>query len=126
MSVSKKLNQKLWEKIKKQVTASDKGGRAGQWSARKAQLATKLYKEAGGQYAGPKTKSNSLQKWTDQDWQYAGKPKKSRYLPKKAIEKLSAKEKKATNRAKVLGTKAGKQHVAQPKKVAKKVAKYRK
>ena len=126
MSISEKTNKKLWEQIKKKVTASDKGGRPGQWSARKAQIASKLYREAGGGYVGPKSRSNALQKWTDQEWQYVGKPKKSRYLPKKAIDKLTPQEKKATNRAKLLGTKRGKQYVPQPKKVAKKVAKYRK
>ena len=43
-----KTNTKLWEDVKKQVTASSKGGEPGKWSARKAQLAVKLYKEKGG------------------------------------------------------------------------------
>lgn len=126
MSIAKKSNPQLWEKIKKQVTASSKGGKAGQWSARKAQLAVKIYKEKGGKFEGKKKKDNSLKKWTEQDWQYAGEPKKSRYLPKKAIEHLSPQEKAATNRAKRKGTKKGKQFVKQPKKIAKKTAKYRK
>ena len=41
-------------------------------------------------------------------------------MPKAAWDSLSAGEKAATNRAKRKGTKAGKQHVKQPKKVAKK------
>jgi hypothetical protein len=126
MKTSKKTNPKLWDKVKKQVTASSKGGNPGQWSARKAQLAVKIYKEKGGGYEGKKSKDNSLKKWTEQDWQYAGEPKKSRYLPKKAIEALSPQEKAATSRAKRKGTKKGKQHVKQPKKIAKKTAKYRK
>jgi len=36
---SKKTDPELWEKVKEDVTAGDKGGRAGQWSARKAQMA---------------------------------------------------------------------------------------
>ena len=126
MSTAKKTNPKLWEQIKKKVQASSKGGKAGQWSARKAQLAVKLYKEAGGKYKGAKSSDNSLKKWTEQDWDYIGKPKKSRYLPKKAAKVLSPQEKAATSRAKNKGTKSGKQHVAQPKRIAKKVAKYRK
>ncbi len=126
MSIAKKTNPKLWEKVKKQVTDSSKGGKPGQWSARKAQLAVKIYKEKGGKFEGKKKKDNSLKKWTDQDWQYAGEPKKSRYLPKKAIEHLSPQEKAATNRAKRKGTKKGKQYVKQPKKIAKKTSKYRK
>ena len=126
MSTANRTKPALWEKIKKKVSEGSKGGKKGQWSARKAQLAVKLYKEAGGGYIGSPQASNSLKKWTEQDWQYVGKPQKSRYLPKKAIEALTTEEKAATNRAKREGTKKGKQYVKQPKKVAKKTAKYRK
>ena len=71
----------------------------------------------------------SLNKWTKQDWRTkSGKPSAKtgeRYLPAKAIESLSSNEYAATTRAKRKGTEAGKQHVAQPKDVAKKTAKYR-
>jgi len=71
----------------------------------------------------------SLTKWTKQDWRTkSGKPSAKtgeRYLPAKAIESLSSGEYAATTRAKRQGTKAGKQHVAQPKGIAKKTAKYR-
>ena len=40
------MRKRLFEKIK----AGSKGGRAGQWSARKAQMLAKQYKEAGGGY----------------------------------------------------------------------------
>ena len=42
------LRKRLFEKIK----AGSKGGKAGQWSARKAQMLAKAYKEAGGGYKG--------------------------------------------------------------------------
>lgn len=78
----------------------------------------------------PKKKSQkSLDKWTKQEWRTSdGSPSKGkkRYLPDKAWDKLSASEKRATNRAKAKGDAKGKQHVAQPKKVAKKTAKVRK
>lgn len=51
---AKKTDPKLWEKVKTQVTKSDKGGKPGQWSARKAQMATAEYKKEGGGYAGKK------------------------------------------------------------------------
>ncbi len=80
-----------------------------------------------------KPSQKSLKRWTNQKWQYssekeADKPKseRGRYLPKKAWESLSRGEKAATNRTKRKGTKSGKQFVAQPKKIAKKVRKYRK
>ena len=71
----------------------------------------------------------SLKRWTKQDWRTkSGKPSAKtgeRYLPAKAIKSLSSSEYAATSRAKRQGTKAGKQFVAQPKKIAKKTARYR-
>ena len=40
------MRKRLFEKIK----AGTRGGKAGQWSARKAQLLAKEYKAAGGGY----------------------------------------------------------------------------
>ena len=40
----------LREKIFKRIKAGTKGGKAGQWSARKAQLLASEYKKAGGGY----------------------------------------------------------------------------
>lgn len=126
MKESEKTNPKLWKKIKAEVLKCDKGGKEGQWSARKAQFAVAMYKKAGGKYKGKKTSDNSLIKWTKEDWDYVGKPKKSRYLPKKARENLSKGEKAATSRAKNKGSAEGKQFVKQPPKIAKKTARYRK
>ena len=71
----------------------------------------------------------SLKKWTKQKWRTSSGKKsegKRRYLPDAAWKALSKSEKAATNRAKAKGNKKGKQFVRQPKKIAKKVAKYRK
>ena len=82
----------------------------------------------------PKSKSQrSLDRWTKQDWRTkSGKPSTQgskatgeRYLPAKAIKSLSDSEYAATTRAKRRGTAKGKQFVAQPKKIAKKVKAYR-
>jgi hypothetical protein len=127
-------NSALRERLKNRIMAGSKGGKPGQWSARKAQLLALEYKKAGGKYSGSKTKSQkSLSKWTKEKWgTKSGKPSTQgakatgeRYLPKKAREALSAKEYAATSRAKRKGLKQGKQFVAQPKKIAKKTAKYR-
>jgi hypothetical protein len=76
-----------------------------------------------------KKPQKSLMNWGKQDWRTkSGKPSSKtgeRYLPSKAIDALSPAEYAATTRAKREGTKAGKQHVAQPKKIAAKVRKYR-
>ena len=128
MSVAKKKNPELWNRIVSSVKAGTKGGDAGQWSARKAQLAVSKYKEAGGKYEGKKSSSNSLSKWTNQEWTTkSGKPSKEtgeRYLPKKAIESLTPQEYAATTKAKRHGGGTG-SVVKQPKSIAKKTEKYR-
>tara|TARA_R100000406_G_scaffold86250_1_gene70131 strand:- start:17 stop:256 length:240 start_codon:yes stop_codon:yes gene_type:complete len=71
----------------------------------------------------------SLKKWTSQKWRTSdGKPSKGkkRYLPDAAWKALTKAEKAATNRAKAKGNKKGDQFVKQPKKIAKKTARYRK
>lgn len=128
MSTAKKTNPSLWNKIVSDVKSSSKGGDAGEWSARKAQLAVQKYKASGGGYEGPKKADNSLAKWTDQKWRTSDNTPsegKKRYLPDKAWSALSPGEKAATNRAKAEGNKTGKQFVAQPKSIAKKVSKFR-
>lgn len=80
-----------------------------------------------------KKPQKSLKKWTEQNWRTkSGKPSTQgpkatgeRYLPEKAIKSLSSSEYAATTRKKRADTKKGKQHSAQPKKVAKKTAKHR-
>jgi hypothetical protein len=129
MSVAKKSNPSLWKSVVSRVKSGSKGGNAGQWSARKAQLAVSIYKKAGGKYKGAKTSSNKLAKWTKEKWTTSsGKPSegKRRYLPKKAWSALSSSEKRSTNAAKAAGNKKGKQFVAQPKSIAKKVKRFRK
>lgn len=38
------------KRLFKKITAGTKGGKAGEWSARKAQMLAKQYKENGGSY----------------------------------------------------------------------------
>lgn len=128
MSTAKKTKGKLWKRIVASVKAGSKGGRPGQWSARKAQLATARYKKAGGGYSGPKSSSNSLSKWSKQKWRTSDGSEskgKKRYLPDAAWKALSSAEKAATNRAKAKGNKSGKQFVKQPDKIAAKVRAFR-
>ena len=76
-----------------------------------------------------KESQESLKKWTKQKWRTSDGTKsegKKRYLPDAAWKALSPAEKAATNRAKAEGNKKGKQFVAQPDKIKKKVKKYRK
>ena len=76
-----------------------------------------------------KKPQESLKKWGEQDWGTKSGKKSSdtgeRYLPKKAREALSDSEYAATSAKKRKDKAAGKQHSAQPKKIAEKTAKYR-
>lgn len=108
----------LRKRILAQVKAGTQGGKAGQWSARKAQLVAQKYEAAGGGYTGTKTKAqNNLTKWTKEKWRTSDGKKANRpggttrYLPDAAWNKLSAAEKAATNRKKIGGSKQGKQFV---------------
>ena len=127
-------NPELRNRSKNRIMAGSKGGKPGQWSARKAQLVALAYKKAGGNYSGSKSsKQKSLSKWTKEEWgTKSGKPSTQgnkatgeRYLPKKARQALSSSEYAATSKAKREGMKKGKQFVKQPKSIAKKTAKYR-
>ena len=121
----------LRERIKDAVMRGSKGGKPGQWSARKAQLLAQRYEKAGGGYSGGKTKKQeSLSKWTKQKWRTKSGKKSlvtgERYLPEKAIKKLSPSEYARTSAAKRKGMAKGKQFVRQPKSIAEKVKQYRK
>ena len=80
-----------------------------------------------------KKPQKSLKKWTKQKWQTkSGKPSTQgpnatgeRYLPKSAIKKLTSAEYAATTRKKRQDTAAGKQHSAQPTRIAKKTSRNR-
>jgi hypothetical protein len=80
-----------------------------------------------------KAPQKSLANWTKQKWRTkSGKPSTQgskatgeRYLPKKAIEALSSAEYKATTAAKQNAVKRGKQVSKQPRKIAKKTARFR-
>jgi len=76
-----------------------------------------------------KAPQKSLKDWGDQKWSTkSGKPSSKtgeRYLPQAAIKSLSPAEYATTTKAKRAGKAAGKQFVAQPKKIAQKTARYR-
>lgn len=76
-----------------------------------------------------KDPQKSLRDWGKQDWRTKSGKKSSetgeRYLPAAAIKALTPAEYAATTKAKREGTKAGKQFVKQPKKVASKTKIFR-
>ncbi|WP_369055854.1 hypothetical protein [Kineococcus terrestris] len=111
----------LRERLKEEIKAGDRGGKPGQWSARKSQLLAHEYEAAGGGYRHPGERSGSqehLQRWTEQDWRTAdgsadarddGGGGTKRYLPDAAWELLDEDEKRATDTRKRSGKE---QHVA--------------
>ena len=80
-----------------------------------------------------KKPQKSLANWTKQKWRTkSGKPSTQgskatgeRYLPTKAIKALSNKEYAATSAAKRKASRAGRQVAKQPKKIARKTARFR-
>ncbi|MGY1778672.1 hypothetical protein ACI8AV_22695 [Geodermatophilus sp. SYSU D00804] len=97
----------LRARLKEEIKAGDRGGRPGQWSARKSQLLASEYEGAGGGYRHEGERSASqrhLQEWTRQDWHTAdgddrarGDGGTKRYLPDAAWELLSEEEERATD-----------------------------
>tara|TARA_R110002050_G_scaffold62473_3_gene137219 strand:- start:209 stop:604 length:396 start_codon:yes stop_codon:yes gene_type:complete len=128
MPSAKKTNEKMWKRIVSSVKSGSSGGNPGQWSARKAQLATARYKKAGGGYKGAKSSSNSLSKWSKQKWDYVSKSdkekpkaKRGRYLPESVRKSLTSGQKSSTNRKKRKASASGKQRAKYSKKIASKV-----
>ena len=125
-ATAEKSDPALWERIKEKVTRGSKGGKPGQWSARKAQMAVQEYKKAGGGYKGKKDPDNHLQQWEGEEWgTKSGRDSLEtgeRYLPKAARETLSDEEYKRTTKKKRADLKRGKQHSKQPEDVAAKAA----
>ena len=113
-------NPGLRARLKKEIQAGSKGGRAGQWSARKSQLLVHAYEEQGGGYANKEhaPQQKNLEHWTGEKWTTADGKKAvagketARYLPAKAWEQLSPAEKKATDAKKRAASKRGEQFVA--------------
>jgi hypothetical protein len=128
-SSARRSDPALWEQVKRDVTAGDKGGAPGQWSARKAQLAVQVYKSRGGGYDSPRQADNHLHQWTKEDWG-TGSGERSqdsgeRYLPREAREHLSKDEYRRTSAKKRADTAQGHQFSRQPNDVARKTAAFR-
>jgi hypothetical protein len=125
-ATAEKTDPKLWDAVKRRVTEGDKGGKPGQWSARKAQLATQEYTKAGGGYNGRKPADNHLAAWTHEEWGTrsgrASGETGERYLPKQARAHLTNAEYARTTAKKRADSAKGKQFSAQPKGVAAKTA----
>ena len=112
----------LRRELKEEIKRSDKGGKPGQWSARKSQLLVQEYEKQGGGYKGEKNDAaESLEEWTNQDWQtkegdadaQQGDTMK-RYLPKKAWAMLTDAQTKEAEKTKQEVSKEGEQHADWP------------
>lgn len=109
----------LRRKLKQEIEESERGGKPGEWSARKSQLLVQEYEKKGGGYKKDKKDEDakSLEEWGEQEWQTVdGKKaiqedKTKRYLPKAVWERLSEEEKKAAEESKKKASKDGQQFV---------------
>ena len=110
----------LRRQIKDELMQSDKGGKPGQWSARKSQLLVQEYEKQGGGYKQNEKDeaARSLEEWGEQDWQTQDGSararegdKTKRYLPREVWEQLSDHEKQEAEQTKQAASRQGKQHV---------------
>jgi len=110
----------LRRSLKEEIKQSDKGGKPGQWSARKSQLLVQEYEKRGGGYKQDEKDeaAQSLEDWSEQDWQTQEGDERARkgdrterYLPKAVWERLSDEEKREAERTKEQASKKGQQHV---------------
>ena len=112
----------LWSRVKHKWHYGSKGGVRGQWNARKAQLAVQEYKKLGGTYTTARpSRTNSLVRWTAEDWGYIDGKRGNRYLPLKVRSQLSPTEKRTENTLKQRATKSGRQHASYSRSVARKL-----
>ncbi|KAJ5162523.1 hypothetical protein N7492_007915 [Penicillium capsulatum] len=126
----KYTDPELRNEVKEEIHQGDKGGKPGQWSARKvpvlrrAQMMASEYKKRGGGYQTSKEDQDETQQhlnqWTDEKWQTkegSGTARQNddtrqRYLPKQAWEQMNDEEKEDTEQKKVEGSKKGQQYVS--------------
>lgn len=112
----------LRDRLRAEIQAGDKGGRPGQWSARKAQLLARAYASAGGGYLTDKAhegeQARHLDEWTAEDWQTRTGSARARegeetarYLPRAAWEALPDEEAERTDRRKRQASRKGRQFV---------------
>lgn len=118
----------LWEEVKEEITNGARGGRPGQWSARKAQMAVQEYKRRGGGYdeSGLAQDETDLHQWTEEEWgtRSGGQSGETgeRYLPREVRMILTEDEYRRSTRRKKDGSG---QFVPQPDDVRDKAARIR-
>lgn len=116
----KYTDPELRRRLKEEILQSDKGGKPGQWSARKSQLLVREYESHGGGYKTDEKDeaARSLEIWSEQEWQTEAGDDRARdgqitkrYLPKAVWDQLSESEKEEAERSKEAASQRGLQHV---------------
>jgi hypothetical protein len=118
----KYTDPELRARLKRNLKRSSKGGRPGQWSARKSQLLVQEYERQGGGYLGGKdAAARSLERWTAQDWQTQTSSRRARgpsgmarYLPREAWRRLSPQQRREAEATKRRAEREGKARVPWP------------
>lgn len=109
----------LRRRLKEEIKQSDKGGKPGQWSARKSQMLVQEYEKQGGGYEKDEKDeaARSLEAWTEQNWTTVDGDKArqgeitKRYLPEEVWERLSEAEQQDACKTKKSGSQEGEQYV---------------
>jgi hypothetical protein len=118
----KYTDPRLRERIKRRLKRSARGGRPGQWSARKSQLLVQEYERRGGGYRGGKDEAaRSLGRWSaqrlstrDEAARARGGGSVARYLPREAWRRLSPAERREAETSKRRAERQGRSRVAWP------------
>ncbi|WP_084473832.1 hypothetical protein [Deinococcus pimensis] len=123
----------LRARLKDEIQRGDRGGKPGQWSARKSQLLVREYEAHGGGYTtrSRDDAARSLTEWGDEDWRTVKGggdarhgQRVERYLPKAVWNMLSEDERREAVRTKDEATRKGEQHVAWPDSVREAMREY--
>jgi hypothetical protein len=126
---AERTNPALWEAVKDEVKQGSRGGEAGEWSARKAQLAVQEYKKRGGGYRGKASAENPPKQWAENDWSpKSGRPSGEtgeRYVAHEARDASTDEEYRATNEKQREDSEKGKQFSKQPREIVAKTLRLR-
>jgi hypothetical protein len=99
----------LWKEIRKNLLKSNKGGKAGEWTARKQQMLVKMYKDAGGGFRGTLRSTNrSIKRWSRE--RYARSESTSngtRRYSDAGVSDVSNRSQKRANKRTVIGRSGG-------------------
>ncbi len=126
---AERTHPELWEEVKDEVKRGSKGGAAGEWSARKAQLAVQEYRKRGGGYSGRKAGDTSPTPWVGDDRATASTTPAGetgeRYLPQETRDAAGDEDYRTASERQRDDPLKGRKFTPQPREIAAKSARFR-